>query len=422
MQKIWVYSGLLVAFLVWAGCGQARHGVGSVDTGMKGMAMDSTGAHAAAVWTCPMHPEVIRDKQGTCPICGMDLIKKAPEAGKVTGVGLNDLLRPGTVMSSVAVTAMRRDTVQPELSVLGTVGYDTRRINTIAARVSGRIERLYVHYRYQHVQAGDRIMDLYSPELATGEQDLLFLLKNDPENSVLISAARQKLLLLGVSGAELASVERTGRASATLGVYSSYTGHIHEAGNTMPAADLSRENAGMPQELPIKEGMYIEKGQTIFHVFNMDRSWVLLKVFPGDAALVRKGEAVRVLPETAPGKAFDGRVDEVLPFYGKDDKTLTVRVYFDNSRRNIPIGSQVRATIRPAAVAGNWLPASAVVSLGVDRVVFLREAGGFRANKVVTGISSGGQVRVLSGLTPADSVAENAQFLVDSEDFVKVKE
>jgi len=265
-------------------------------------------------------------------------------------------------------------------------------------------------------------MQLYSPALATPEQELVFLLKTDPGNSALISAARQRLLLLGVSGEELAELERTGRASATLGVYSNYTGHIHEAGNTIPTADASPEFSGMTQELPIKEGMYIEKGQPVFQVFNTDRSWVLLKLFPGDAGLVRKGDAVQVVPETAPDKVFRARVDEVLPFYGKEDKTVTVRVYFDNGQKHIPIGSQVKATIFPEALAGNWLPKAAVLSLGTEQVVFLRAESGFKAHKVVTGTVYNDQLQVLSGLAPEDSVAQNAQFLVDSEDFVKIKD
>ena len=333
-----------------------------------------------------------------------------------------------TVRSAPALMTLHHETIQPQLSVLGTIGYDARLINTISARVSGRIERLYVHYRYQHVHAGQRIMDLYSPELVAGEQDLLFLLKNDPGNTAMIAAARERLRLLGVSGQQLAEVEHSGRATPTLGVYSNYTGHIHEAGNTMPGpgatgvGDLAAGPSGMTEELPIKEGMYVEKGQTVFQVFNMDRSWALLKVFPGDAGLVRKGDAVRLVPETAPDKAFDGKIDEVLPFYGTDEKTGTVRVYFDNSRRDIPIGSQIKATIHPAAVSGSWLPSSALVSLGADRVVFLREGENFRARKVATGITSNGQVQVLSGLEPTDSVATNAQYMIDSEDFVKVKD
>ena len=321
---------------------------------------------------------------------------------------------------SVPVTGVQVETVTPVLAVLGKIEYDTRQVSTISARVSGRIERLYVRYRYQHVDRGQRIMDLYSPELMTGEQDLLFLLKSDPGNGALIGAARERLRLLGVSPEQLAEVERTGRPSATFGVYSNYMGHIHEAGNTMPDVDAGA--SAMTGELPVKEGMYVQKGETVFQVFDMDRSWAVLKIFQGDAALVKKGDAVRVIPETAPEKAFDGRVDEVLPFYDKDARALAVRVYFDNSARDIPIGSQVEARIQGTPVKGDWLPATAVLSLGMDRVAFLRTAGGFQAHKVVTGATYKDQVQVLSGLGQADSVAVNAQFLADSEDFIKIKE
>ncbi len=200
------------------------------DSGMRGMAMDSvkTTRHAEPVWTCPMHPEIVRDKPGTCPICGMDLVRKEPEARKVAVVGLNDLLRAGNgeVLSSVPVTAMQQETVTPMLEVFGRIAYDTRRISTISARVSGRIEKLYVRYRYQHVQRGQRIMDLYSPELIMGEQDLLFLLKNDPTNSGLIGAARERLRAVrgecggsGGGGAYGAAFGHTGGVQQLYGAY-----------------------------------------------------------------------------------------------------------------------------------------------------------------------------------------------------------
>ena len=420
---------LAVAVIILAGCGRGSSGkTPTKDSGMQGMAVTDSEIAAVPVaktaWTCPMHPEVIKDKPGTCPICGMDLERKETTAPHVKNIGLEDLVQPtnGFVVSSVATTVMRRDTVRPELAVFGTVGYDTRLQNTIAARVSGRIERLYVRYRYQHVQHGQRIMDIYSPELETGEQEYLYLLKNDPGNAAMIGAARQRLLLLGVNGAQLEQVARTGKASATLSVFSPYTGHIHEAGNTMPGGSLSgTAGIGMTEELPVKEGMYVEKGQPVFRVFNMDRGWVLLSLYPGQEALVRKGDPVEVVPETAPDKAFAGRVDLVEPVYRQGDWSLTVRIYFDNSRRDIPIGSAVKATIGPAGVTGNWLPKAAVLSLGMDKVVFVRQDSGFRAHQVVTGLESGHRVQILAGLSDHDLVAANAQFLMDSEDFVKVK-
>ncbi|HEY8970948.1 MAG TPA: efflux RND transporter periplasmic adaptor subunit [Puia sp.] len=376
------------------------------------------------LWTCSMHPEIIRDQPGVCPICGMDLVRKKDDLGKVTNIRLDELLQPADrfVVSSIPMTALQKEEVAAEVKALGVISYDTRLIHTISARVSGRIEKLYVHYRYQHIHKGARIMDIYSPELVTGQQDLLFLVKNDPDNATLIDAAKQKLLLLGMSEGQLQEVIRTGKPSLTVTVYSSYSGHIHEAGNTMPDAGeplLRTDVSATMGELPVKEGMYVEKGQTVFQLFNTDRSWVLLQLLPEQAA-VKVGDAVHVVPETEPERDFRGKIDFIEPVFRKESKTLTARVYFDNSGLQIPIGSQVTATIFPSPIAGEWLPKEAVLSLGMDKVAFVRAEGGFRAHKIQTGMVYRDRVQVLSGLTATDSVAADAQYLMDSESFIKV--
>jgi Cu(I)/Ag(I) efflux system membrane fusion protein len=391
----------------------------------KGKATTAEHAHKKELWTCPMHPEIIRDKPGTCPVCGMDLIKKEEDATVLTGIKLDDLLQPTDrfVVSSIPVTTVRKKVVSMEMEAFGTITYDTRLINTIAARVSGRIEKLYVRYRYQHIHKGDHIMDIYSPELVTAEQELLFLVKNDPDNASLISAAKQKLILLGVSENQLQQVIQSQKPSLTIAVYSNYTGHIHEAGNTMPGMNNPAEKmdiSRVTEELPVKEGMYVQKGQTIFQLFNTDKSWVLLDIFPEQQGMIKTGNMVRIVPETAPEKNFRAKIDFIEPFYREENKTLTARVYFDNSNIQIPIGSQVRATIFGNKTPANWLPKDAVLSLGFDKVTFIKTAGGFKAHKIETGMIYKNMVQVLSGLNETDSVAANAQFLTDSESFIKV--
>jgi len=377
------------------------------------------------LWTCSMHPEIIRDKPGSCPICGMELIKKEENAVAVNNIQLNDLLQPTDrfVVSSIPVTTISKQSQPVEIDALGTVAYDTRLVNTISARVSGRIQKLYVRYRYQHVMKGERIMDIYSPELLTTEQELLFLIKNDANNSSLINAAKQKLLLLGVSEGQLQQMIRTQKPSLSIAVYSNYNGHIHEAGNTMPQEnngsqrmDLSR----VTEELPVKEGMYVEKGQNIFQLYNVDKSWVILNIFPEYQSLIETGDPLRIIPETAPTKNFRAKIDFIEPFYRKENKILTARVYFDNSQLEIPIGSQVEATIFSNGKEGNWLPKDAILSLGIDKVVFIKTMGGFKAHKIETGLTYKNQIQILSGLIDTDSVAANAQFLTDSESFIKV--
>jgi membrane fusion protein, copper/silver efflux system len=385
----------------------------------------SVQASSREQWTCSMHPEIIRDKPGSCPICGMDLIRKVDNAVAINDIKLDDLLQPTDrfVVSTVPVTTIQQKEELIEVGALGTIAYDTRLVNTISARVSGRIEKLYVKYRYQHVMKGQKIMDIYSPDLLASQQELLFVIKNDPSNTSLINAAKQKLLLLGMNEGQLQQIIRTGKPSLTVSVYSNYTGHIHEAGNTMPGENADNQRmdiARITEDLSIKEGMYVEKGQNIFQLYDVSHSWVLLNIFPEYLSLVKKGDAVKIIPETSPGKDFRGQIDFIEPLYRKENKTLTARVYFNNSQLQIPVGSQVKATVFVNSTNANWLPKDAVLSLGIDKVVFIKQSGGFKAHKVETGLANNDVIQIVSGLNSIDSVAMNAQFLTDSESFIKV--
>ena len=166
--------------------------------------------------------------------------------------------------------------------------------------------------------------------------------------------------------------------------------------------------------------MYIQKGQSVFTVYNPGRAWALLNIYGENQGLIKTGNAVRIIPETAPAKNFRAKINFIEPFYRKENKVLTARVYFDNSQLEIPIGSQVEATIFSNGKEGNWLPKDAILSLGIDKVVFIKTMGGFKAHKIETGLTYKNQIQILSGLIDTDSVAANAQFLTDSESFIKV--
>ncbi|HEY0731419.1 MAG TPA: efflux RND transporter periplasmic adaptor subunit [Chitinophagaceae bacterium] len=375
------------------------------------------------VYTCPMHPEIIRNAPGSCPICGMDLVKKETGSEAIKDVQLEALLKPvnSFVVSTVEVTTIEQREEDIELDVVGTVAYDTRQAGAISSRVNGRIEKLYVRYKYQPVQKGQRIMDIYSPELMTAQQNLLFLLRNDPGNTSLIDAAKDRLRLMGMGSGQVATIVRTGTAIYSVPVFSSYSGFVTDINNNANVASAANmQQDPIPnQELAIKEGMYVQSGQAVFTIYNQSKAWILLDIYPEQQSLVQVNNPVRIVPETAPSDNFRATINYIEPVFRTGKKTVSARVYFNNATRRLPIGSRVTANIFAKPKAGWWLPKEAVLSLGRDKIVFKKEEAGFRATRVTTGMKINGHVQVLTGLQKEDSVAANAQFLVDNEAFIK---
>ncbi|MBX9893128.1 MAG: efflux RND transporter periplasmic adaptor subunit [Chitinophagaceae bacterium] len=392
--------------------------------------MSASSAEEKVLYTCSMHPQIIRDKPGDCPICGMHLVKKESASKEIHDVSLHTLLQPtnGYAISTIPSTTLLSSEEPVEINALGYTAYNTTEVGAISARISGRIEKLYVRYRYQLIKQGQKIMDIYSPELLTAQQNLLFLIKNDPSNSSLINAAKEKLLLLGFPGEQLQQVVSTQKPLFTVPVYSRYSGHIHEALNTemnnsVPEAPAMNEATSLTtQELSLKEGMYLQKGQTIFKVYNPNKVWALLNIYPSDQVFIKVGNKVKIVPEAKPDKDFNSSIYFIEPFFRPGSKTLTARVNIDNSALQLPIGSQLRATIFSNAINAKWLPKEAILSLGLAKVVFVRSGNGYKTQKVETGVVYKNLIQITRGITVADSVAINAQFLMDSESFIKIRD
>jgi len=403
--------------------------------------------HAVAgdLYTCPMHPQIIRDKAGDCPICGMNLVKK-PKAGGTQAAassGLQNLLRSpdATVVSTQATVYPTTGAPDLTLTLTGRVEYDTRRTEAIAARFGGRIEKLLIRYNYQPVTKGQKLLEIYSPQLVTAQQELIFILTNDAENQTLLRGARQKLRLLGLTDAQINRTAATRKPEYKVALYSPYTGYVVEQpaqlGGGMPPPPTVPEGGGMgsggdpmgggassspaPSEagLTLTEGAYVSAGQTLFRVVNTKQVWGVFEPRPDELAALQVGQTIRVLPENNQAQALTARIDLVEPFFRAGASTGAVRVHLANPGGRLRSGILLTGTVRVPATGGLWLPRAAVVDLGNRQVAFVRRGGAFRAVPVQTGQRSADRVQILQGLSEQDAVATNAQFLVDSEGFVQ---
>ncbi|MDB5087158.1 MAG: efflux transporter periplasmic adaptor subunit [Mucilaginibacter sp.] len=377
-------------------------------------------------YTCPMHPQILEDHPGSCPICGMTLVKKSGQASEGTGISLNTVLQPvnSSVISTVKAIVPEQKEIQVSISADGYLDFDTRTFNNIASRFSGRIERLYIKYAFQEINQGQRIFDIYSPDMVTAQRDLLYISKNSPQETGLLNAARQKLLLQGMSNEQVNQVIKSGKPFYSLPVYSPYEGHVHDVPHSqMPGAATTEAPSDFANNLPlaIKEGMYVEKGQTLFNVVNPHQLWAIIKIDRSNMATLKLNQPVKITLPDLPGKLLTGKVNFIEPVLRRGDKTTSIRVYLDNIDHELKVNSLVKAEIQTGQTKGLWIPRSALVDLGRTQIVWLKKGAAYQAHQVSTGLVNGIQIQITKGLAVTDSLASNAQYLTDSESFIKTK-
>ncbi|QEM06119.1 HlyD family efflux transporter periplasmic adaptor subunit [Mucilaginibacter rubeus] len=375
-------------------------------------------------YTCSMHPQILEDHPGNCPICGMALVKKSGQAGAQAGISMNTVLQPvnSSVIANITAITPEEKLIPTQIAAQGYLDFDNRTFNNIAARFSGRIEKLYIKYAFQEIHTGQRIFDIYSPDMVVAQQDLIYLIKNSSQETALINAARQKLLLLGMTTAQVEQVIKSGRPFYSLPVYSPYDGHVHDMPHSQMTDTASTESpsdfANNPP-LSIKEGMYVEKGQNIFNVVNPHQLWAIIKIDRSAIAALKLNQPVTITLPDMPGKTIRGKVNFIEPTLQNGDKTTSIRVYIDNMDHALKVHSLVTANIQTGEIKGLWIPRSALLDLGRTQVVWLKKGALFKAHQVNTGIVNGNEVQIVKGLSVSDSLASDAQYLTDSESFIK---
>ncbi len=393
-----------------------------------------------AVYTCPMHPEIMRDGPGSCPICGMDLVKKESDQATIAlgSDSMGILLKPTNeyVLSATKTIRPVRKSMSDSLEVPGYLTYDARQLKAVSARYGGRIERLYVHYPFQPVKKGQRLLDIYSPDMATAQQDLIFLKEYDTDNATLLQNARRRLSLLGMTDKQIKEVESKRKPLLSMPVYSPYAGLLVESPApspvaTMPGSGMNGEKTGQSPTVPpaaanaefsLKEGMYVQPGERLFGLQSLATVWAILEFSPSNVQSLKIDQPVELHIESF-AEPFRGKINYIEPLYGSGSKNLRVRVYLPNPGERLKPGTLLTAIVQVRHTgsldSSLWIPASAAIDLGRSKVVFVKTAGGFQSRKISTGQRSGFMVNVVSGLSLEDEIAENGQLLMDSEGFIK---
>ena len=380
--------------------------------------------HQNEVYTCSMHPEVIKDKPGSCPICGMALVKKVTEDHSEKNDSINDLLKPtdNFVVGNYQTTTVKDTVINSEISFPGIVSYDLNSAVNISARISGRIEKMYVNYKYQKVTKGQKIFEIYSPELLTEQQNFIYLISNDSQNTSIINAAKQKLLLYGMSNNQVNTLASAKKVNPVIAIYSPANGIITGTETMSKASTSPMSNASNTTEaLDVKEGNYIKKGEVIFKLANTDKVWGIFNVLQGYNSLIKMNQSIDITSELDEKDNIYGKINFVETELNPTDKTNRIRVYLNNSTLKLPIGTRLQGVVQLNSQKGFWLQKQTLVSLGNKKVVFLKLDNGFKATTIQTGIEIDDFVQIIGGVSVGDTIAKNAQYLIDSESFTKTE-
>ncbi len=344
-------------------------------------------------WVAPMDPNYRRDEPGKSPM-GMELVPiYADEIDGQPGVVAID----ATVVNNLGVRTAKaqRGQLSQRIETVGYVAYDEDTVQHVHTRVEGWIEKLATKATGDPVKKGQLLFELYSPTLVNAQEEYLIALRS--ANKLLLNASKERLAALGVTGSEIARLdkERTVRRRVR----------------------VDAESDGVIAHLGVREGIYVTPATEIMSVAKLDRVWVLAEVFERQAAWVKPGQSAMVQFDYLPGEMWHGSVDYVYPELDPVTRTLKVRLRFDNAARTLRPNMFARVTIQGDSVGEVvHVPREAIIRGGsVDRVVLALGEGRFKAQPVKIGIESGDRVAIRNGISAGELVVVSGQFLIDSE-------
>ncbi|WP_051145102.1 efflux RND transporter periplasmic adaptor subunit [Thiomicrorhabdus sp. Kp2] len=354
-------------------------------------------------YVCPMHPQIVRDHEGICPLCGMDLVKQIFKQNvstpkiSVSGESANGLQQGLAIRTS----KVERVTLWKYIPTFGKVVADDANVIHIHPRASGWISDLSVRSNGESVEKGQMLYRLYSPEIVSAQQDLLLARQNQKrlgnQANTVLESAKTRLELLGVSKDDIARIIQKRRVIHKIPVYAS--------------------QAGVAGNLIVQDGMYVEPQTELMSLTDLSRVWVEAEVLPLQQNWIRDGLTASLSSEAFPKSEWESFIEYIYPVTDVKTQALKVRLPVENSANKLKSNMFMDVAIYGGPKRNVLaIPLEAVVDDGkTKRVVKALQNGQFEVSELTTGMQSEGFVEVLSGLSEGETIVTSGQFLIDSE-------
>lgn len=357
-------------------------------------------ANKDVYYNCSMHPQINEPKPGRCPICGMNLIQvQKSEALKSDELLLSE---QQIQLGNIVVDTIGKGVIGSETVLTATLNYDQQKLTSVSSRVMGRVDKLYHKNIGDYIKKGEPLMEVYSEELNNAKQEYLLALerRNVLDNSLIdfdqvIKSARTKLILWGMSEAQINALTNSGKAKLTTTVFSNQSGYI--------------------TELNIQEGEYISEGGLIVQLADLSTLWAEAQVYTSQYAQINSSGSVTVqLPDI--GKEVKGKLEFINPEISPDKRLNLIRITIPNQSNQLRPGMSAYVVLKGGQRNVLSLPMDAVIRDEKGATVWVQTGKNTFKNKMVTiGMESGDRIEITYGLTQGEAVVTRGAYLINSE-------
>jgi Cu(I)/Ag(I) efflux system membrane fusion protein len=358
------------------------------------------------IWVCPMHPQIMQDHPGTCPICGMDLVESKDHPNHDHGVQIDTA---SIQKLGVRLVSVKKSTLSREVLTYGNVTADGSAIYNVHSNFDGWIKKLHIHSVGQNIKQGQVIYEIYSPELIMQQKEYLRFAERRKQILQTIGDVRFQENEYVMDLLQELSRERTKFLYENIGVET--VQQMDDYRRPVEVVKILAAESGVVTQINAREGSYATPSATLFTLANVSRVWIDVALYPDQAGQVKTGDEVTI---TSPGgQKIKARLDFLNPL--AENNKASARVAIDNGKLHLRPGSFVDVAIHAQPHKALALPRSAVMRTGRGSFVMLyRGDGRFLPTEVETGVENGELVEISDGLQEDAQVAVNGQYLLDA--------